>query len=400
MTEAGQSKTDTVHNTSGETKLQTLLTTARFVVKTMLAANDGLLCPGGVEVEVDPGIIRFTHQSISASFRAGDRLDDVISRALDEGASVMDPFPPMELVTVGSKIYSISNRRLFVFRCLVARNVCKAAKAVMYSCGDARLLRCRFDPGLGRWATKWERSFSTQCDGLFVEVSSLFHKDHFSTRLKTAEEDDAPCIVNRLAQFDAIDPRRSLIEHFPASECAERATVQPPAWNPASRRYGLISHDGAYFTKTARDGVMKLFSENTIRQGGRHQYKVSLLSGAFAATDGIGFVFSDRLGKDIQGIQSVFVNRRGFLCKRWTNGAIWREKTSCLEMTVGMSFNIDIDLDVAVARLAYKTHDGLDWEKLPQWDISDVLLPHRSGYFCVAFSNAGVTVQLEPGSDC
>ena len=337
-------------------------------------------------VEVDPLEIRFTHASISSTFRSGDALDDIIIAALNDGPSVMTPFPPMELVnTESGKIYSISNRRLFVFRCLANAGVVKMVRAVMYPQTHARLHQIRFETRLRRFATKWERSFSTCCDGEFVEVDSTFMQDQFSK-----------CFLISFVPHSyvpAASYKQAELEPPEAQSPSDHAAITA-LWNPSSLRYGTLDATGKVFTKTKREGAMKLIYESMLRQGGRHSYRVKILQGQLAASDGIGFVFSDRLGNDIQGIQSMFVNRWGSLVKRFADRTMVRTKAnSSSAMAVGMLLDLDVDLDAGVAVVHVK-QPGSDWNRLPVWDLSDVILTHRKGYFCVAFSHA-VTVQLE-----
>ena len=90
----------------------------------------------------------------------------------------------------------------------------------------------------------------------------------------------------------------------------------------------------------------------------------------------------------------MFVNRWGSLVKRFADRTMVRTKAnSSSAMAVGMLLDLDVDLDAGVAVVHVK-QPGSDWNRLPVWDLSDVILTHRKGYFCVAFSHA-VTVQLE-----
>ena len=66
-------------------------------------------------VWLDPRRIRFTHDRISCRFRNRDHVDTAIARILDKELSPKD-FPPMQCVRKDHKVYSLSNRRLYVFR--------------------------------------------------------------------------------------------------------------------------------------------------------------------------------------------------------------------------------------------------------------------------------------------
>ena len=72
-------------------------------------------------------------------------------------------------------LYSLSNRRLFVFR--VVANLTKGGikcKVHLYSGDHPRVQEQRYDHRLGREATKWERAFSTKCEGKWVHVFSKY----------------------------------------------------------------------------------------------------------------------------------------------------------------------------------------------------------------------------------
>lgn len=132
----------------------------------------------------NPMAVRFAHDSISFRFRAGDMIDEVIDRALAHGVQVMDSFPPMELVCNSGKLYSISNRRLFVFRALAHYGILQQVPVVIYGMDAPRINNLGYDPRWKRTATKWERSFTTLCDGVYVKVQSAHWESHRSPALE------------------------------------------------------------------------------------------------------------------------------------------------------------------------------------------------------------------------
>ena len=71
----------------------------------------------GVPLQLDPLSVRFTHDEISARFRDGRWVDQIIEDVLN-GLIAASDIPPCHLVRWGSGMYSLSNRRLFVFRVL------------------------------------------------------------------------------------------------------------------------------------------------------------------------------------------------------------------------------------------------------------------------------------------
>merc|ERR1712070_1295197 len=80
-------------------------------------------------------------------------------------------------------MYSLSNRRLFMFRVLHRRGLVDKVNAMVYSLFSERVQRLRFDPRFGCELSKWERSFSSRCDGTKVVVDSQYWRDHLSPQL-------------------------------------------------------------------------------------------------------------------------------------------------------------------------------------------------------------------------
>jgi len=113
-------------------------------------------------VTLDPNSIHFTHARISFCFSNGVRVDDSIEKVLG-GKMKFDEFPAMQVVKVGGKFFSLSNRRLFVARVLRNRNALKAVEVRMLDYNGNRVQHSKGGK------TKWERSFSTRNGGLYVE---------------------------------------------------------------------------------------------------------------------------------------------------------------------------------------------------------------------------------------
>ena len=104
-------------------------------------------------LDVDPRTVRFTHDSINASFRNGDSLDTTIEGLL-KGDLRQKDFPPIELVQHEGALYSLSNRRLFVFRVVANRWPGFCCAACLYSFDHYRVQRLAFDKRIQDWATK------------------------------------------------------------------------------------------------------------------------------------------------------------------------------------------------------------------------------------------------------
>ena len=72
----------------------------------------------GNELFLHPFDVHFTHGAITCRFRDSEQpLDDAIQQ-IEAGQMQADTFPDIEVTWYGSQYYSLSNRRLFVFRVL------------------------------------------------------------------------------------------------------------------------------------------------------------------------------------------------------------------------------------------------------------------------------------------
>ena len=87
----------------------------------------------GASAEVDPFAIYFTHNAISSHFRNGDLIDDAIEQILN-GHVLPDVFPPLEVVPYDGKLYSLSNRRLFMFRVLSRKESGESLHSCIRAC--------------------------------------------------------------------------------------------------------------------------------------------------------------------------------------------------------------------------------------------------------------------------
>lgn len=118
--------------------------------------------------------VAYTHSVISRSFQSGTLLDKAIKDIL-YGVSP-ETFPPMEVVWHDGVLYSLSNRRLFLYRTLTNLHVIGGVRVVLQDARSGRLTARKWDDRLGRMATKWERSYTTFNDGESVIVDSEFQK--------------------------------------------------------------------------------------------------------------------------------------------------------------------------------------------------------------------------------
>ena len=70
--------------------------------------------------------------------------------------------------------FSLSNRRLFVFRVLYAKGQIQTVPVRLFTPDSERVCRVKWDRRLGRKGTKWDRSFSSTNGGEFVQVASKY----------------------------------------------------------------------------------------------------------------------------------------------------------------------------------------------------------------------------------
>ena len=85
-------------------------------------------------------------------------------------------FPAIELVEYNGKLYSLSNRRLFMLRVLANLGSLEQIVACIHPRGSDPVQRLWWDASLGAMATKWDRAYSTKNDGATVEVHSKSKK--------------------------------------------------------------------------------------------------------------------------------------------------------------------------------------------------------------------------------
>mmetsp|Transcript_101056 Transcript_101056/g.159797 ORF Transcript_101056/g.159797 Transcript_101056/m.159797 type:complete len:258 (+) Transcript_101056:236-1009(+) len=114
-------------------------------------------------MHLDPTNIYFTHGRISFCFSNGTRVDQSIEKVF-RGNMKFDEFPAMQVVSVGGKVFSLSNRRLFVARVLRNKNALKTVEVRLLDLEGARVQQKK------EGNTKWERSYSTRNGGLWVEM--------------------------------------------------------------------------------------------------------------------------------------------------------------------------------------------------------------------------------------
>ena len=133
-----------------------------------------------METACSPLVVRFTHDRLQDTFRRGEgqrrhtaeRIDTVIDRmrnATPEERQVMiDNFnrtAPLEVFRIYDQLYSISNRRLFMWRVLANMGIVGEVRVVIHSIRSPRMSVTLPHNRLPKWAS----SLTTRCTGVRVE---------------------------------------------------------------------------------------------------------------------------------------------------------------------------------------------------------------------------------------
>eukprot|EP00443_Scrippsiella_acuminata_P008010 CAMPEP_0115195068 /NCGR_PEP_ID=MMETSP0270-20121206/14391_1 /TAXON_ID=71861 /ORGANISM="Scrippsiella trochoidea, Strain CCMP3099" /LENGTH=490 /DNA_ID=CAMNT_0002608381 /DNA_START=43 /DNA_END=1512 /DNA_ORIENTATION=- len=133
-----------------------------------------------------------------------------------------------------------------------------------------------------------------------------------------------------------------------------------PKWHSSALTAGSLSEDGHVFAKTHagpqknHSNGMKLSSlcmlfERTLRVGGVHRYRYTILGGSVGAADGVGFVFDSRIRRtNIQKMRSIFLNKHGQVCIRNLD-RITKLPCSLPKLSEGVSIFLTVDLDKSAA---------------------------------------------------
>lgn len=128
---------------------------------------------------------------------------------------------------------------------------------------------------------------------------------------------------------------------------------------------GRLYNDNRTFMKNMMyDDLLSTVSEAKVRRGGVHTYCVRFRNGAgtLSAADGMGFVFQDSLPivKNIQKINSIFLNKKGYICMRnktsIKRGSVVPRLT---DLQHGDLVWMKIDLDNFTAEFTIEGEDGL-----------------------------------------
>ena len=136
---------------------------------------------GDGRIRVSPAVVLFTQGCISSCFGSGRPIDDNIQHIQAEPYHA-SCIPEIEVFELDGRLYSINNRRLYVWRVCACIGVFDTITAGLLPRDDLTLQRQKYDAHrLRTTAPKWERHLSSQVSGLVVSVShpgSAFEHQH------------------------------------------------------------------------------------------------------------------------------------------------------------------------------------------------------------------------------
>ena len=186
-------------------------------------------------------------------------------------------------------------------------------------------------------------------------------------------------------------------------------------WHDESSSMGTLSAGKKEFTKVEYDGRLSMVTESLVHREGTQRYLVYITEGPVSVADGFGFVFSASLPckKNIQKIDSIFLNRKGRICSRSGNELEILNSSSIGMIEVGSIVEIIVNLDNLETSFAlYSPPVGVDTETLSilvrddktfsNWMTgsskismkSIVERSGRAGHFCAVLKNKHTTVRF------
>lgn len=188
-------------------------------------------------------------------------------------------------------------------------------------------------------------------------------------------------------------------------------------WHEESSKMGELSSDAKSFTKIEFDGRLSMVTESSVHRSGTQRYVMQVEAGPVSVADGIGFVFSPTLPckKNIQKIDSIFLNRKGKICSRVKNELEMLNTSTIGSIEVGTLVELIVDLDSLIAIFSiYSPPQGIDHETMgllvrdestfSTWltgtaavSIESVLAKSESkpvGHFCAVVKNSRTKIRF------
>ena len=190
-------------------------------------------------------------------------------------------------------------------------------------------------------------------------------------------------------------------------------------WHEESGKMGNLTSGRKEFTKIEFDGRLSMVTESVVHNSGIARYLVQIVTGHVSVADGFGFVFSNTLPckKNIQKIDSVFLNQKGRLCSRTGNELEIHNSSSIGTIEVGSIVEICVDMDSLEAGFSlYSPPRGVDSQTLSilvrddktfsNWLVGSASLSMQpiiaktelgnnpAGHFCAVLKNKNTTVRF------
>ena len=189
-------------------------------------------------------------------------------------------------------------------------------------------------------------------------------------------------------------------------------------WHHESATMGLLEAGNKEFTKLEFEGRLSMVTEASVHFSGVQRYFVLIEEGPVSVADGFGFVFSSSLPckKNIQKIDSIFLNKKGRICSRVRNELEMLNSSSIGNLDVGSLVELVVDLDALTATFAmFSPPPGIDAatlsilirddKNIAAWmtgtatlSIQSILSKtdtgKRAGHFCAVLKNKHTKVRF------
>ncbi len=165
------------------------------------------------------------------------------------------------------------------------------------------------------------------------------------------------------AGFNQSQPVSSFVASGPIDSKPSIVPVGDFRWHEESATMGVLSENSKAFTKEEFDGRLSMVTESSLHKSGVYRYVVYVEEGPMSVADGFGFVFSNALPckKNIQKIDSIFINKKGKICARIHNEMEMLNTNSIGTIDVGSIIEIIVDLDKLEAGFSlYSPPRGID----------------------------------------
>ena len=169
----------------------------------------------------------------------------------------------------------------------------------------------------------------------------------------------------------------------------------PAKFHDAISSMGYLSPDKRIFEKREFEGRLSMLTEDTVRSSGEHTFAVALGGSSLSPADGIGFVFGDKLPfrRNIQLIESVFINRKGQVCIRSQDRLLSMRNNFAAPLELGRVVEVKIDLENCYAK--FTVFDGASGSWLGHAAVNFSELKEKSsGFFCAVLKNTGTALTI------